>query len=46
MDEIENLDFSVGQVTAEKLNIRRGPGINYENVGILSQNASDNSASS
>lgn len=37
MEEMENLDFSIGQVTANKLNIRRGPGINYENVGILSK---------
>jgi uncharacterized protein YkwD len=37
MEEIENLDFSVGQVTCSKLNIRRGPGINYEQVGILSK---------
>ena len=37
MEEMENLDFSVGQVTANKLNIRRGPGITYENVGILSK---------
>lgn len=37
MEEIENLDFSVGQVTCSKLNIRRGPGITYEQVGILSK---------
>lgn len=37
MEEMETLDFSVGQVTANKLNIRRGPGITYENVGILSK---------
>lgn len=37
MEEMENLDFSVGQVTANKLNIRRGPEISYENVGILSK---------
>ena len=39
MEEIESLDFNTGQVTAKKLNIRRGPGINYENVGILSENS-------
>lgn len=39
MEEIESLDFSTGQVTAKRLNIRRGPGINYENVGILSKNS-------
>lgn len=37
MEEMESLDFTVGQVTANKLNIRRGPGITYENVGILSK---------
>ena len=37
MEEIENLDFSVGQVTCSRLNIRRGPGITYEQVGILSK---------
>lgn len=37
MEEMETLDFTVGQVTANKLNIRRGPGITYENVGILSR---------
>ena len=39
MEEIENLDFNVGQVTANKLNVRRGPGIKYETVGILSKDA-------
>lgn len=39
MDEIQNLDFTVGQVTANRLNVRRGPGIKYETVGILSQDA-------
>ncbi len=39
MEEIESLDFTVGQVTAERLNVRRGPGITYENVGILSNGA-------
>lgn len=39
MEEIEALDFSTGQVTAKRLNIRRGPGINFENVGILSENS-------
>lgn len=39
MDEIQNLDFNVGQVTANKLNVRRGPGIKYETVGILSKDA-------
>ena len=37
MEEMETLDFTVGQVTANKLNIRRGPGITYDNVGILSK---------
>lgn len=32
MEEMETLDFTVGQVTANKLNIRRGPGITYDNV--------------
>ena len=39
MEEIQNLDFNVGQVTASKLNVRRGPGIKYETVGILSKDA-------
>lgn len=39
MEEIEGLDFTTGQVTAQRLNIRRGPGISFENVGILSENA-------
>lgn len=39
MEEIEALDFNTGQVIANKLNIRRGPGINFENVGILSKNS-------
>lgn len=39
MEEIEGLDFNTGQVIAKKLNIRRGPGINFENVGILSENS-------
>ena len=39
MDEIQNLDFNVGQVSANKLNVRRGPGIKYETVGILSKDA-------
>ena len=39
MEEIENLDFTVGQVSANKLNVRRGPGIKYETVGILSKDA-------
>lgn len=39
MDEIQNLDFTVGQVTANRLNVRRGPGIKYETVGILSKDA-------
>ena len=39
MEEIENLEFNVGQVTANKLNVRRGPGIKYETVGILSKDA-------
>ena len=39
MDEIQNLDFNVGQVNANRLNVRRGPGIKYETVGILSKDA-------
>lgn len=39
MDEIQNLDFNVGQVTANRLNVRRGPGIKYDTVGILSKDA-------
>ena len=39
MDEIQNLNFNVGQVTANKLNVRRGPGIKYDTVGILSKDA-------
>ena len=39
MEEIQNLDFNVGQVNAGKLNVRRGPGIKYETVGILSKDA-------
>lgn len=39
MEEIENLEFNVGQVTANKLNVRRGPGVKYETVGILSKDA-------
>lgn len=39
MEEIEALDFNTGQVTAKRLNIRRGPGINFENVGILSKDS-------
>ena len=39
MEEIENLEFNVGQVTANRLNVRRGPGIKYETVGILSKDA-------
>ena len=39
MDEIQNLDFNVGQVTANRLNVRRGPGIKYDSVGILSRDA-------
>lgn len=39
MDEIQNLDFNVGRVTANRLNVRRGPGIKYETVGILSKDA-------
>ena len=37
MEEIENLEFNVGQVTANKLNVRRGPGVKYETVGIVSK---------
>lgn len=39
MDEIQNLDFNVGKVTANRLNVRRGPGMKYETVGILSKEA-------
>ena len=39
MEEIEKLDFTVGQVNANRLNVRRGPGIKYETVGILSKDA-------
>lgn len=39
MEEIENLNFTVGQVSANRLNVRRGPGIKYETVGILSKDA-------
>lgn len=39
MEEIQNLDFNVGKVSANRLNVRRGPGIKYETVGILSKDA-------
>lgn len=39
MEEIENLDFNVGKVKATRLNVRRGPGMKYETVGILSKDA-------